>query len=210
MVRLHQTLWGMPLFAGEIAVTVSQEGSGIAVSGVVVPDAERIEASLDGPSAVAAALQAKPGSSVGDEEPIAVAVSPMIDGMVGDPVPGWEVVVVMTRDGIPMRDLILVDARDGSILFEAGIDIDGIDFDISDAGNAVNDDGDGVLDEAELVLEFRDSEVEEFDGVDDSARILAANLEALSMAFSRRSVAFLTVILPSAIRPFTFLASFNA
>jgi Zn-dependent metalloprotease len=174
VVRLDQSLGGLPVFGGDLAVAVAAS-TVTRVTGVIVPDADVAAPSLDAASAITAAVEAIPGDVLDD--PSLVVVSPAIDGIPGDPVPAWELVVAGLEDGVPIDHLVLIDALDGRVLLVAALDLDAQDWDVYDAGNALKD-GKSTLAEAELVFETRSGSTERHAEDDPTARAARDNMRA--------------------------------
>lgn len=177
VVRLVQTLDGLPVFAGEVAVTVSPEGEIVSVAGVVAPDAIVAEPTLTGVEAVAAATEAAGG--VAAAEPELVVYSPaVVAAAIDPPLPAWTVRVLVDDGGATLEDVVVISAVDGAVLLRAGIDATEQNWDLSDAENAVNDDGDGTVADATPIYEMRDGTRTELASPDTDAVLAADNLSA--------------------------------
>jgi Zn-dependent metalloprotease len=176
VVRVAQTLDGLEVFAGELAVRIDADGRVGGITGVVVPDADLAEPTLDASEATAIAVALEDGSRAGADEPRLVAFSPAVDATSpAPPVPAWAV-VVRAAGPIPLEDLVIVSAVDGAILLRAGLTVDAENWTILDARNAVDDEGERDLSDAEVVVRARDGVVETIGEPVQVALDLAANL----------------------------------
>lgn len=175
VVRFDQRLGGLPVFGGDLAVAVAA-GTVTRVTGVIVPDADVAAPSLDAASAITAAVAVIPGDVADD--PSLVVVSSTIDGIPGPPVPAWELVVAVLEDGVPIEHLVLIDGLDGSVLLVAALDLDAQNWDVYDAGNALDEDGESTLAKAELVFETRGGSTERHAEDDPTARAASDNIRA--------------------------------
>ena len=170
VVRFSQMIDGLDVFAGEVAVVV-RDGTVTRFVGPVVPDADLPEAMIPAEDARTGLAEFAPGT------PALIAFAPVIEGRPGDPVPAWRVPVVDSRTGIPIAGYALVSAVDGERLLMVPIEESAENWEVYDAGNALDEDGKATLEEAFLVYETRDGTTEvvsqDSDGDADS---LATNL----------------------------------
>jgi Zn-dependent metalloprotease len=156
IVRFSQRLDDIPVFAGAIAVAVNSQGSVTRVSGVVVPDADLAEPSIDADQATQAATDETGLVASDGQAPSLVVYSPAVEELdTAPPIPAWRVIVA---DEIGLESEVIVSAIDGSILVIAGLDATE-DWDTYDVANQLDDEGERTLDGAELVYETTDGVV---------------------------------------------------
>jgi hypothetical protein len=100
-----------------------------------------------------------------------------VEGRSGDPVPAWQVPVVDARGGVPIAGYALISAVDGTTLLAAPTEESTENWEVHDAGNALDEEGEATLDEAVLVYETVDGTTEVVsDESDADADAVATNL----------------------------------
>ena len=149
VVRFTQTLGGVEVFAGEVAVAV-RDGVVIRFVGPIVPDARLPDVVVSADEAAAELAEFSPGT------PVAFVYAPVVEGRSGDPVPAWLVPAVDARDGIPIAGYALISAVDGGMLLAVPTEESAENWEVHDADNALDEDGEATLDEAFLVYETID------------------------------------------------------
>jgi len=185
VVRLDQMLDGLPVFAGQLAVVVEDDGTVSRVTGVVVPDTDLPDATVTADAAVAMALAATGSTGGGGVAPELVAHAPAVELESGDPRPAWSMVVTVVESSVPMEVGVVVDAVDGTVLLVFGLDEDAESWDLSDAKNTLDDEGKATIAEAELVYEAVDG-VTTLVGEDDPvSRTLSEHMSATWRYFSQ-------------------------
>jgi hypothetical protein len=170
VVRFSQTLGGLDVFAGEVAVVV-RDGTVTRFVGPIVPDTELPQATVSAEEAAAGLAEFSPGT------PTLVVYAPVVEGGPGDPVPAWQVPAVDGRRGVPIAGYALISAVDGTTLLAVPTEESTENWEVHDAGNALDEDGEATLDEAFLVYETVDGTTELASGESDAdADAVATNL----------------------------------
>ena len=172
VVRFAQTLDGLEVFAGDVAVVVDG-GTVTAVVGAVLPDTALPEPSLSADEA--ADIVGGPVSGT----PTLVVHAPAAEGQPGAPTPAWLITTAEFESGVPISAIALVDAVDGALLLFAHTEDSAENWEVHDARNALDDEGAATLEEAFLVYVTEDGNTEQVsDESDADADNVAANLSA--------------------------------